>query len=29
VTQSNYSQGTGYAPIVPNLDGQLKQLWKK
>ncbi len=29
VTQSNYSQGTGYAPIVPNLDSQLKQLWKK
>ena len=29
VTQSNYSQGTGYAPIVTNLDGQLKQIWKK
>jgi ribose transport system substrate-binding protein len=29
VTQSNYSQGTGYAPIVPNLNGQLKQVWKK
>ena len=29
LTQSNYSQGTGYAPIVPNLDGQLKQIWKK
>ena len=28
VTQSNYSQGTGYAPIVTNLDGQLKQIWK-
>ena len=29
LTQSNYSQGTGYAPIVTNLDGQLKQIWKK
>jgi hypothetical protein len=29
VTQSNYSQGTGYAPIIPNLDSQLKQIWKK
>jgi ABC-type sugar transport system substrate-binding protein len=28
VTQSNYSQGTGFAPIVTNLDGQLKQIWK-
>ncbi len=29
LTQSNYSQGTGYAPIVPNLDAQLRQIWKK
>ena len=29
VTQANYSQGTGYAPIIPNLDSQLKQIWKK
>ena len=29
LTQSNYSEGTGYAPIIPNLDGQLKQVWKK
>jgi ribose transport system substrate-binding protein len=28
VTQSNYSQGTGNAPVVPNLNGQLKQIWK-
>jgi ABC-type sugar transport system substrate-binding protein len=29
LTQSNYSQGTGSAPIVPGLDSQLKQIWKK
>jgi len=29
LTQSNYSEGTGYAPIIPNLDSQLKQIWKK
>jgi ribose transport system substrate-binding protein len=29
LTQGNYSQGTGYAPIVPNLNGQLNQIWKK
>jgi ribose transport system substrate-binding protein len=29
LTQSNYSQGTGYAPVVTNLNGQLKQIWKK
>jgi ribose transport system substrate-binding protein len=28
LTQSNYSEGTGYSPVVPNLDGQLKQIWK-
>jgi ribose transport system substrate-binding protein len=29
LTQSNYSQGSGDAPIVTNLDSQLKQIWKK
>jgi ABC-type sugar transport system substrate-binding protein len=29
LTQSDYSQGTGYAPIIPNLDSQVKQIWKK
>ena len=29
LTQSNYSQGTGSAPIVPGLDSQLKQIWKR
>jgi ABC-type sugar transport system substrate-binding protein len=29
LTQSNYSQGTGSAPIVPGLVSQLKQIWKK
>jgi ribose transport system substrate-binding protein len=28
VTKANYAQGTGYAPIVPNLNSQLKQIWK-
>jgi len=29
LTQGNSSQGTGYAPIVTDPDGQLKQIWKK
>ena len=29
LTQSNDSQGTGYAPIIPNLDSQVKQICKK
>ena len=29
LTQSNYSQGTGDAPVVSNLNGELKQIWKQ
>jgi hypothetical protein len=29
VTKDNVSQGTGFSPVVPNLDAQLKAIWKK
>jgi ribose transport system substrate-binding protein len=29
ITKANYAEGTGHTPVIPNLNGQLRQLWKK